>query len=204
VKVRRLSPQPTQSHARHADATGTPSWTASPRPLCTASLAAEHATRDSTGFLGRFIEVTFQHLQDDTLFCLWKLNESLCELLHSRRRSGFDLLWFELEKLIQGDIENFRNFKHEIRGRVRAVTLVVMHEASGNLQCVGEFLLSHAALFAKMREPLPEERSLLGCSSSACHAPIIRTIPKNGLFSRNRLHTYASVDYQKIMQVKSA
>jgi len=36
-----LSPRPTQSHARHADATGTPSWTASPRPLCTASLAAE-------------------------------------------------------------------------------------------------------------------------------------------------------------------
>ena len=33
MKVRRLSPRPTQSHARHADATGTPSWTASPRPL---------------------------------------------------------------------------------------------------------------------------------------------------------------------------
>jgi hypothetical protein len=33
VKVRRLSPRANQSHARHADATGTPSWTASPRPL---------------------------------------------------------------------------------------------------------------------------------------------------------------------------
>jgi hypothetical protein len=33
VKIRRLSPQGSKSHARRADATGTQSWTASPRPL---------------------------------------------------------------------------------------------------------------------------------------------------------------------------
>ena len=41
VKVRRLSPRQNRSHARHADATGTPSWTASPRPL---SFAISEAT----------------------------------------------------------------------------------------------------------------------------------------------------------------